>query len=287
MSKAIVVVVAAAVLVATASANAVPRRSKIAVVHSRPNHDNVDYYDCHGKQDGNYLHPLDCTRFITCSNGRASDMACGDCDKNNVHGCAGLDYLVYDKGADQCEWPVDTQCDTHPPPTTTTAKPPGSHKPCSEIKEGDSCGEDECRHCGFCEEKMSYFLRCERVFPSDPKDPVTGRWVKAACDGNLWWNPDNKPAGESEGGSCDFWDNLSQAVRDAYLNDETCVPDAELCEWGQEDKDKCTGTYWYQPNGNGNRQTLNCSTGLVWDPATETCRGCEHVQGCEGKCGGN
>jgi hypothetical protein len=281
MSKGILVIVGVAVL--AASASAAPRKSKIADIYSRSNHDNVDYYDCQDKLKGNYTHPWDCTRFITCSNGRASDMACADCDKNNAQQCAGLDYLVYDKSVDRCEWPADTQCDPDPQ-TTTTEKPPG--KPCHEIKEGDSCGQDECRHCGFCEAKMSYFLRCERVFPSDPKDPITGKWVKEACDDNLWWNPDNKPPGESEGGSCDYWDKLSQAVKDAYLSDETCVPD-ELCEWGQDKGDKCSERYWYQPNGNGNRVPLECSTGLMWDPATETCRSCEHIQGCADKCGGN
>ena len=26
----------------------------------------IDYYDCTGKNDGNYIHPFDCTKFITC-----------------------------------------------------------------------------------------------------------------------------------------------------------------------------------------------------------------------------
>lgn len=27
----------------------------------------VDFYDCTGKPDGNYVHPFDCTKFISCA----------------------------------------------------------------------------------------------------------------------------------------------------------------------------------------------------------------------------
>ncbi len=26
----------------------------------------INYYDCTGRNDGNYIHPFDCTKFITC-----------------------------------------------------------------------------------------------------------------------------------------------------------------------------------------------------------------------------
>lgn len=71
----------------------------------RPNYDDVDYYDCSSKEDGNYNHPTDMTRFITCHNGRASDQACPSCDVNNVALCAGSAYLVFDLSKNQCNYP--------------------------------------------------------------------------------------------------------------------------------------------------------------------------------------
>jgi len=86
-------------------------------VQSRPNYDDVDYYDCSGKPDGNYIHPHDCTRWITCHNGRAADMACPDCGLDaNPYQCAGSEYLYYNHPTDTCQWPRDTACVTDPTP---------------------------------------------------------------------------------------------------------------------------------------------------------------------------
>ena len=85
------------------------------MTQSRPNYDDVDYYDCTGKPDGSYIHPFDCTRFITCHNGRAADMACPDCDlEKNPYQCAGQEYLYYNRPTDTCQWPRDTPCETDP-----------------------------------------------------------------------------------------------------------------------------------------------------------------------------
>jgi Chitin binding Peritrophin-A domain len=78
---------------------------------SRDPIDNIDYYDCSGKPNGNYLHPFDCTRFIMCTEGRAADMACPDCDVSDER-CAGSKYLFYDAELDRCEWPANTRCIT-------------------------------------------------------------------------------------------------------------------------------------------------------------------------------
>lgn len=82
---------------------------------SRANYNDVTYYDCTGKPNGNYLHPSDCTRYITCHNGRAADMACPDCGlANNPYQCAGSEFLFYKAATDRCDWPRDTECQTDP-----------------------------------------------------------------------------------------------------------------------------------------------------------------------------
>ena len=81
---------------------------------SRENLADIDYFDCTGKADGNYPHPSDCTRFITCHNGRAADIACPDCGlPTNPYQCAGSEYLYYKASADQCDWPRETECYTY------------------------------------------------------------------------------------------------------------------------------------------------------------------------------
>jgi hypothetical protein len=80
---------------------------------SRPNHDNIDYYDCSGKPDGKYIHPSDCTRYIMCMNGRAADMACPDCDPNNSQ-CAGSEYQRFNPQGGYCDWPSNIECITDP-----------------------------------------------------------------------------------------------------------------------------------------------------------------------------
>lgn len=38
--------------------------------------DPVDWYDCSGKSNGNYPHPDDDTKFISCANGYAYEQDC-------------------------------------------------------------------------------------------------------------------------------------------------------------------------------------------------------------------
>jgi hypothetical protein len=80
---------------------------------ARPVYENVDYYDCTGKANGNYIHPADCTRFITCTDGQAADMPCPLCGLDeNPSQCAGSEYLFWDQTRDRCEWPDTTTCGT-------------------------------------------------------------------------------------------------------------------------------------------------------------------------------
>jgi hypothetical protein len=41
--------------------------------------DDISYYDCYGKADGNYIHPYNCNQFITCHNNRAAERDCSAC----------------------------------------------------------------------------------------------------------------------------------------------------------------------------------------------------------------
>lgn len=41
--------------------------------------DFIDWYNCKGVTNGNYYHPCDCHKFITCSNGYASERNCAAC----------------------------------------------------------------------------------------------------------------------------------------------------------------------------------------------------------------
>jgi len=81
------------------------------MAQSRPNYNDIDYYNCSGKPDGNYVHPFDCTRFMVCHNGHASDMACADCDPANPD-CEGSRFTIYKQSVDQCDWPKVTECPT-------------------------------------------------------------------------------------------------------------------------------------------------------------------------------
>ena len=116
---------------------------------------------------------------------------------------------------------------------------------------------------------MSFYLRCARTFHDDPKENVnaSGLWVRETCDDDMWWNPGVIPAGHTEGGICDKWINLSDAVKDMYREDPNCVE--PVCEWGQNEGDKCSGNHWYRENGesDADRENRNCPAGLVWDKA--------------------
>jgi len=291
----------AVLLAAAAVATALPHKS----FRSRDNFDDVDYFDCSGKADGDYLHPTDCTRFIKCHNGRAADMACADCDQNNVAECAGNPYLVFNLTQDACDWPAKTKCGnsdvTDPPPEPTQAPttqapvdpsaapstedagttedaPAPIEEPCP-FKEGDDCGAEECRHCGYCLDKVSYFLRCNKTKPHNPHEEITGVIVREECDEKSWWNPDLKPEGVELGGACDSWDGLSQKVKDQYHHDPTCNP--PICEWGQDIA--CTSSYWYYDPKTmpvGSRLDLECQSGYIYDPSEETCRESGKVKGC-------
>src|SRR5687768_7854647 len=127
----------------------------------------------------------------------------------------------------------------------------------------------------------SYYYRCERIIPEDPKDEIVGVIVHEECDHNLWWNPDIKPLDAENGGACTPWVNLTSSVQAEYKSDQLCVE--EICVWDQDHH--CSPDYYfYDPKVHdrekGERENFTCPGDLIWDPASETCGSCERVKDC-------
>jgi hypothetical protein len=125
---------------------------------SRPNIDLVEYGGCKIKENGDYQHPTDCTRFITCSNGLAADMACADCNDPDSPQCAGQSHLRFDDDVKRCEWPLHTPC--HPKPEPEPEHDDESFM-CNgtEVVVGQACDKNDCDRCGFCIDTRNFFLR--------------------------------------------------------------------------------------------------------------------------------
>lgn len=273
-------VVAAVLAAALASANA-----KAASIHEEHP---IDWYDCSQQKDGNYVHPSDCTRFISCSGGVASQRDCANCHVDPVHCPEGR--LVYNSTVDRCLSADQTRCEgggednpTDPPATTEPAQtettpedqtettpggtdPPATDAPNPDPVEGDDCDPENCRNIGYCQS----YLRC---------DKETGKWVAESCGENLAWNPLN-PNGTDQihGGNCDLWDNLSPEVERKYRTDKDCL----ACFW--EARGECNQEYDYQPPNGTHRNVLrlSCAEGLVFSQEKETCQRCEDVKRSDG-----
>jgi hypothetical protein len=254
-------------VIAVASANA-KAAIKEAGDTSRP----APWYNCSGKQPGNYINPRDCTRFITCDAGlQAIEFDCGECS-NRPEACTPQNRLVYNATVDQCLWADETECVGESEPTTTTTEvtsestteasaapspttPEDSTQP---PKEGDPCDPENCRNSGECQT----YLRC---------DKETEKLVADQCGDGMFWNPNN---GAIHGGNCDLLENLSNEVRDRYRSDPECL----ACFWRQVDD--CSQDYLYQAPNQNNRNVsrLSCSNGLVFSEEKETCQRCQDVK---------
>jgi len=226
-----------------------------ASVHDVHKDGRADYYNCKGLANGNYQHPWECTKFISCSNGYAYEMSCADCNPGDPRCPDGK--TNFNEAADACLWPDEAQCTGGPPP---------------------EC-EDDCDEEGDCKS----FRRCEG-----------GKWINLECGEGLWWNNDrNGAAGENSalhGGICSRWEDLTQDTRDKYLADETCIPTTTTtteptttteapreCEWFEIGA--CSDGYVYNHpvRTEGRNVTLNCPGGLLWDQASRTCANCWDV----------
>ena len=73
----------------------------------------VDFYNCAGKTDGNYIHPTDCTKFISCvAQQHAYERDCPKCDVDPVTCPNGR--LHYDHASDTCLYADEAGCVTDP-----------------------------------------------------------------------------------------------------------------------------------------------------------------------------
>jgi hypothetical protein len=71
----------------------------------------VDWYDCSGKSDGNYIHPTDCTKFISCvAQTHAYERDCAACHVDPVRCPTGRTH--YDHPSDACLWANEAGCVT-------------------------------------------------------------------------------------------------------------------------------------------------------------------------------
>lgn len=69
-----------------------------------------DGYDCSNKEDGNYVHPTDCTRFARCEDGVASEIDCPPCNVDPVRCPEGR--LVSNATVDSCLRADETECES-------------------------------------------------------------------------------------------------------------------------------------------------------------------------------
>ncbi len=73
----------------------------------------IHFYDCTGKQDGNYTHPFDCTRFISCVGGAdAYERDCPICLIDSTNCPKGR--LHYQASTDSCQLDSVAGCVTDP-----------------------------------------------------------------------------------------------------------------------------------------------------------------------------
>lgn len=71
----------------------------------------ADYYSCIGKPDGNYIHPTDCTKFISCVAGEyAYERNCADCHVDPERCPTGR--LHYHAPEDKCLYSYEAGCVT-------------------------------------------------------------------------------------------------------------------------------------------------------------------------------
>lgn len=68
----------------------------------------IDWYDCKGRTNGNYPHPVDCTRFVTCSNEIASERDCAICEYHPIRCPEGR--LIFDSETNMCLFANEAKC---------------------------------------------------------------------------------------------------------------------------------------------------------------------------------
>jgi hypothetical protein len=263
----------------------------VAILEKHP----IDWYDCSGKADGNYVHPWECTRFISCSGGIASERDCANCDIDPVRCPDGR--TVYDPKVDACLWADETTCNASqtPPtdiPTTTTVGSNSTEAPTTPSNNSTStdnsitttqrpglpivnttCDPLDCETAGYCQN----YMMCDE----DQTPPI---WVEKPCGTDLVWNPNGSP----HGGNCDLWSNLDAVTNQTYRLDPNCL----RCFW--EEIGDCERDYWYQAPDLLTRtvERVSCGAGLVFSFKEKTCLRCAEKDlgsgnTCEAQCKAN
>ena len=221
----------------------------------------VDWYDCSEREDGNYIHPNDCTKFMSCvARQHAYERNCAICNENPVNCPTGR--LHYHYPQDRCEWADVAGCVVEEGPD------PG---------EPEGCDPDDCQVGGWCH---TYWW-CEREESDHKGKGKRGVNRTDTCpeEFNLYFNPKKN---DVHGGVCDFWENLDDDTKRDYNNDPECID--PHCEWKPDPDNECSSRYWYfHPDKNdGQDVELNCparSDGeqLIWDQGRKSCHICSAV----------
>jgi len=219
----------------------------------------VTDYDCSNKDDGNYIHPNDCTKFMSCVGHQiAYEMDCAICH-TDPNTCP-TGRLHYHHPSNKCEFANIAGC----------------------VTAGLDCDPDDCQVDGWCHE----YTWCERE-ESDHKG--TGKRGFKKSDNcpeefNLYFNPKKN---DIHGGVCDFWENLDDDTKDAYNKDPDCID--PHCEWKPDPDNECSSKYWYfHPEKNeGNDIPLECPSRLdgeqlLWDQDRKSCHACTSVKKSDG-----
>jgi len=219
-------------------------------------------YDCSGREDGNYIHPSDCTKFMSCvAQQHAYERDCAACHVDENECPTGR--LHYHHPADACLWFSEAGCVIDP-------------------QDPVPCNPDDCWVDGYCHD----YHWCERDESDHKGKGKSGTRKYDTCDPayNLYFNPNHNSI---HGGVCDFWENLDQDTKDLYNRDPTCID--PHCEWKADPTKDCSATYWYfHPEKNdGQDQELHCPSlpdgeQLVWDQARKSCHTCDSVSDSNG-----
>lgn len=271
--------------------NGLGRVSPLEVDHTRTL---VTWYDCSGKADGNYIHPNDCTKFMSCvAESYAYERECAGCHVNE-HECP-TGRLHYDHPQDSCLWAYEAGCVTDggnqtastqaPQPDPETTEAPAPEEPSTTADPGnggggDECNPDTCWTDGYCQS----YRWCEREVSDHKGEGKKGTWANATCEDNLYFNPNHNSV---HGGVCDYWENLDQETKDKYNSDPMCID--PHCEWKPDPNSECSPNYWYfHPDQNeGKDQEMSCpvrSDGeqLLWDQSRKSCHPCHGVTKSDG-----
>jgi len=240
----------------------------------------VDWYDCSGKADGNYIHPTDCTKFMSCvAQTHAYERNCAECHVHPDTCPTGRTH--YDHPADACLWANEAGCVTDPGDSGEIPDPEPTPDP---NPDPEDCDPDDCQVEGDCHE----YWWCEREASDHKGRGKKGEKRYEICDPahNLYFNPNRN---DVHGGVCDFWENLDQATKDKYNADPTCID--PHCEWKPDPDNECSSKYWYfhPEQNNGEDQEMHCpqrpdGEQLIWDQTRKSCHVCSSVQSSSGPC---